>query len=299
MLGKGQFAKVSQYKLLVRLRRRALSMLGGNQAPAVSFSADDEELREQRHVFIFAVNGRSSSTALMRILNSSHDICVWGEPGEYFVDDTMELIARLQAKNENPHFQERKTLIQQAYRERNHQIGHAMAFPELAPAISALVSSFVAMFAPVIDIKRIGFKELKVRSSTTLSTLRMLFPKAEFLFLFRDPATQWPSVKKMNWKRVDTLDKFLQQNAWLAGLYEEHGGMFIESTSLRDKDKMRRLAKWLDLGEIDESLIGDGVFAMKDKKPLTEEEASKIEASDAKVAYERMRALEADFFSKH
>lgn len=294
-----RFAKVSQYKLLAKLRRRALGLLGAHQAPVIPLTLDERELREQRHVFVFAVNGRSSSTALVRILNSSHDICVWGEPGEYIIDDSMELIARLTKKNERPAFQERKKLIHQAYAERNHTIGHAMAFPELAPAISKLVAGFAAMFTPAIDVKRFGFKELKIRSDETLKTLRSLFPNAEFIFLFRDPATQWPSVKNMKWKRVDTLDKFLQQNAWLAELYEAHGGMFIENTSLRDKEKVRKFVKWLGLSEIDESLIGDGVFAMKNKDPLTEEEVAKIEASDANAAYKRMRALEDEFFAAH
>ena len=37
------------------------------------------KVRHQKHVFIFSVMGRASSTAFQRILNSSGEICIFGE----------------------------------------------------------------------------------------------------------------------------------------------------------------------------------------------------------------------------
>ena len=39
-----------------------------------------ESVKHERHVFIRAVCGRSSSTALQRLLNSTNEICIFGEP---------------------------------------------------------------------------------------------------------------------------------------------------------------------------------------------------------------------------
>jgi hypothetical protein len=168
-----------------------------------------------------------------------------------------------------------------------------MAFTELEPVIADLMSALQHLFAPVIAVDRIGFKEITVRGIATLQALRELFPQAQFVFLFRDPEPQWPSVRSMGWSTTKTLDAFLEEYRRLAEIYMNFGGIFLETTSLYDRARVRRLFETLGLSSFDEKLIGDGVFAMKGKTPLTEHEALQIKGSEASMAYQKMRAIEA------
>ena len=132
--------------------------------------------RSGKQIFVFSVWGRASTTALQRILNSSGEVCMWGEPGEFIVDDLAKAICYLQKKNaQSPLSDARKQVLQRAFRERDHSVPYALAFPELQPAIDHLCAAFAQLFPPVADVKRIGFKEIRVRGRETLEALHDLF----------------------------------------------------------------------------------------------------------------------------
>jgi hypothetical protein len=57
-----------------------------------------EAIRDQKHVFVFGVWGRTSTTALQRIMNSTRGICIWGEPGQFLVDNFMEAYLQIHAR---------------------------------------------------------------------------------------------------------------------------------------------------------------------------------------------------------
>jgi hypothetical protein len=287
-----RFAGLRGMGRLTKLRDRVRDLLRPEPVVHAPSPLDDERFRTAKHVFMFGVCGRSSTTALMRILNSSHEVCVWGEPGDHIVDDLLRVWTALEQKNANPNFRDRKDILPRAFREQNHSIAHAMAFPELQPAIADLTRALVHMLAPAIDVDRFGFKEITVRGPETLGTLQRMFPCAQFIFLFRDPYTQWPSVKKMGWPHVKTLELFLAEYERLANIYMEFGGTFVETASLHDIGRVRDLTRKLDLSRFDEGLIGDGVFAMRDKAPLTDEETAAIGASLAWSCYQAMQARE-------
>ena len=56
-----------------------------------------EQTKNNQHIFIFSVLGRTSSTALQRILNSSNQICISGEP-KGIVDGQLKLISKLEER---------------------------------------------------------------------------------------------------------------------------------------------------------------------------------------------------------
>jgi hypothetical protein len=249
--------------------------------------------RDARHIFIFGVWGRSSTTALQRILNSSGEVCIWGEPGGGAIDDLLGLISHLKQKNLAPEARARKRILADAFHRGDHSVNYCMAFPELDPVINDLVSAFMHMFTPINEVERFGFKEIRVRSATTLQTLRDLFPRSQFLFVFRNPLSQWPSVRKMSWEQTRTLNAFLAEYQRLAAIYLDFGGIFVESASLYDKSCVRKLLDKTEFTSFDESLVGDGVYAMKNKQPLTDDETNQIKASSAWQLYELMKQVEA------
>ena len=79
----------------------------------------------------------------------------------------------------------------------------------------------------------------------------------------------------------------------LAAIYLDFGGIFVESASLYDKSCVRKLLDKTEFTSFDESLVGDGVYAMKNKQPLTDDETNQIKASSAWQLYELMKQVEA------
>ncbi len=290
-----RFAGLRRTGRISRLRDRVVDLVRPVPDSPPS-PLDHTGLRYEEHVFVFGVCGRSSTTALMRILNSTHQICVWGEPGNFIVDDLLRVIRELEAKDAGVESRMRKEILLDAFRKRDHKLCHAMAFPDPRPALDHLVAALVDLIRPAIDVRRMGFKEITVRNIETLRTLSSLFPAAHMVFLFRDPNKQWPSVERMGWPHLATLDLFLEDYERLANIYLRHGGLFVETSSLHDPQRVAGLLRRLDLGPFDASLIGDGVFALKEKRSLREDERERIESSRAFELYARMQAEERRIF---
>ncbi len=287
---KGVYALL--HKMIDRLTR-ARARLGELLLPEmpVTVAMGNADARTGEHIFVFGVWGRTSTTALQRILNSTGQVCIWGEPGNFILDDLLSLISKFTTKNRGTEAQHRKQALQRAFGAGDHSQNYAMAFPEMEPAIEALRQAFARLFPAVEGVERIGFKEIRVRDERTLHGLRALFPNARFVFLFRDPSTQWPSVKRMHWPETQALDQFLTMYERMAGIYLEFGGLFLENSSLYDRAHVRALVDELKLPGFDERLIGDGVFAEKGKAPLIEGEMQKITASNAWQLYKRMQGI--------
>ena len=261
--------------------------------PAATAAVDEARAVRGRHVFIFGVWGRTSSTALQRLLNSTGQICIWGEPGAFIPDDLLALIDKLDRKNRHPDEQRRKTGLQRAFSSKDHSQNYAMAFPEMAPAIASLRQAFLQLFPTIEGVDRFGFKEIRLRDEQTLHVLRSMFPAAQFVFLFRDPLTQWPSVRAMKWDETPDLEHFLELYERLASIYMEFRGVFIESAALYDRERVRGLVAALGLPDVDERLIGDGVFARSNKTPLDAADTQRIRGSRAYELYLQMKSLSA------
>jgi len=258
-------------------------------APVRYAQLSDDEFRNGRHIFIFGVWGRCSSTALQRILNSSGEVCIWGEPGDHLVDDLVGLLARMEKKNDAAGSAERKRILSDSFTSGDHSVNYCMAFPKLDSSMDALFTALKGLFQPVVDVNRVGFKEITVRDGATLDILKTLCPRAAFVFLFRNPAEQWPSVKKMAWEKTRTVNQFIDEYRRLAEIYLERDGLFIESSSLYDSEKVDNLIRGLDIAGYDASLLGDGVYAMTGKEPLDAGEAEQLKESGILELYAAMQ----------
>lgn len=238
-----------------------------------------EDVREERHVFVFGVWGRSSTTALQRILNSTRAICIWGEPGQFLVDNLVEahhqILHRLDAERSS----DRVRAVSESFRRDDFSIETAMARADWQSSLTQVRQALLDLLAPPIPSRRLGFKEIRVRSPLTFRALRELFPNCAFVFLFRDPLAQWPSVQtKKGWPEAEDIELFAAQVETLGGWYLEQEGFFLEDTDLRDRGAVERLCVHLGLPGFQLGLLGDGVSAAPNKRPLAQADADFLRA---------------------
>ena len=276
---------------------------------AILLSGYYEEIRHEKHIFIYSVCGRTSSTALQRILNSSDQVCIYGEP-HYLVDDIIKLLNDLKKLDRD--FKKRRDLahfdnLKKSFRTGDHTLIVENAIRDLEEPISLLKSALATSFRPVNNVKRSGFKEIRIRSVETLAGLKELFPKSCIIFFFRDPLEQWRSIKAFGrhdypgdvfYKMARNIDLFLEEYDKLAAIYMKFSADFIENKLLFDKEKLYRLLHFLGIDHVDESLIGNKIRETPNKKEITHEENKKILDSKAYRDYQKMVELSKKFISK-
>lgn len=249
-----------------------------------------------RHVFTFGVWGRTSTTAFQRIMNSSREVCIWGEPGGFLIDNLMDAYVHLGARMSDASYAERVKVLPLAFRLNQQNSDSAMALNDWSAGRELLEQAVVSLLQPAIPVQRLGFKEIRVRSLRTLDGLRQMFPNCQFVYLFRDPATQWPSVQTMvQWQESESIELFADQVEAMARLYMQREGIFIEDRDLRCVNKLDRLTQYLGLTNYDKRLVDDGVTAAKDKPPVSQEELSILQERLAPL-YSEMKSRAAAFF---
>jgi Sulfotransferase family len=148
---------------------------------------------DARPIFLFAAGWRSGSTLVQRMLTSVDDIMIWGEaysrsqlvgtllnqfraitmdyPFPYYVADTFQGDLRDQ-------------WIANIY----------PSFDHLIRAHRAFFTELFAVPAQALDKPRWGFKEVRLTSDHALY-LKMLYPGAKFIFLYRDPIDAYLSFR--------------------------------------------------------------------------------------------------------
>jgi hypothetical protein len=257
-----------------------------------------ESLKEQRHIFVFGVWGRTSTTAFQRIMNSSRDICIWGEPGDFVIDNFMDAYLQLNKRREEPLAHDRLRILPGSFERGDFSANSAMAVCDWTSSTRLLEQAFVDLFLPAIPIHRIGFKEIQVRSHRTLDGLRRMFPNCQFVFVFRDPRAQWPSVKSWTpWKESGSLELFMKRVEELGNLYLLYDGLFIEDRNLRSVSHLDCITQHLGLSSYDPTLINDNVFAAENKPALSAEEEHLIQKRLGDL-YSRLQSRSSAFFAR-
>ena len=254
----------------------------------------DEPDPQGRHVFIFGVWGRSSTTALQRILNSTGEICIWGEPGQLLMDDL--LLAHAKLRDDPKRHQQPKNL-HKSFARRDHTLDVSMARADWRPALNHIRHAILSMLAPVNGIQRVGYKEINVRGPETHAALRDLFPNSEHIFLFRDPVEQWQSTLTMDaWRSYHSLDSYLEVVERNARAALEADGIFLENRDVRDEARMRQLVEHLGLPAFDLRAMKKEVFASKGRPKAAAPDAAAIQARLGET-FGEMCARRDDFFS--
>lgn len=156
-------------------------------------------------IFILASGWRSGSTLLQRIVNSDKSIMLWGEPfpDSNLVQNMADSLRPFQAHYppdynflQSENFAENDTPLSRRWT--------ANLYPNFEVFYHAHRDFFIRLYgtpARQQQCDRWGFKEVRLTIDHALY-LKWLFPKAKFLFLYRNPYNAYRSC--YNWRNLYT-----------------------------------------------------------------------------------------------
>lgn len=147
-------------------------------------------------VFILAAGWRSGSTLLQRLVCSSGEVLVWGEP--YGRAGLIPALTRsaMALRDDWPaehHFSDDYERIQDKW------IANLYPPPAaLRGGIESLLETLYAQPAKDAGFQRFGLKEVRLQALDA-RLLSWIYPDARFLFLVRNPWDAWSSCKGGEW----------------------------------------------------------------------------------------------------
>ena len=254
------------------------------------------EINQAKHIFIYAVCGRSSSTALQRILNSSNEIFMFGEYHltiEKLVDCYFHLAEIDHQKQANE-----LTRLIDCFKQNKHTAFYANATYDMSLLQQQIKEEIVKLLTvpEKLSYSRVGYKEIGTTSLQSLENLKLFFPNCYFIFLFRNPLKQWGSVGylKSFWQYSQKLSYFLEEYSRIAQIYLStswENTFFLENTSLRDENKINQALHLLEISAFDQSLL-DRTISTTNKHKISLVDQMRIRASTAYRLYEKMQSLE-------
>jgi glycosyltransferase involved in cell wall biosynthesis len=262
--------------------------------------------RAQPHVFAYSPCGRSSSTALQRVLNSSGQIRVYGET-HGAVDTYLKLIGQvgsLQRGVRNlrivPHMAKERQKLEQSFASGRHDAWYPNAMADWSQSNDLLTQSFDKLFPVHPDSGRFGFKEISVTDLQVLLDLSSHYHNAYMIFLFRNPIEQWQSIRSFGsekyWPYANDLGAFTKEYQRLSEIYMQLHKLrpartvFFENTQLREREQVKSLFEYLRLSRCDFNLLGDDV-GTSNPDPASEDTISTIMSSPGWMAYQGMQKL--------
>lgn len=260
-------------------------------------------LQEKKNIFVYSVWGRTGSTALQRIMNSSREIVIYGEP-HHLIDDIIEPIRIID--EERSLFEANYKAFEDALWNEKHDKFYPNALTNLDETKQLLINALATLLRPPADleINRSGFKEMRIKSIQTLNYLTEIFPNSKTVFIFRNPLTQWNSVeKKKHWWDHEIsphLKAFLEEYERIANIYlnfieNNEKAVFVEHNRIKSEKDIIKLFKFCDLHQFDASLIDDKVGRTQDFT-VTDQQREEIMNSNAYTKYKEMKKLSDIFF---
>lgn len=187
--------------VILRSRKRALHRRAREDAADVRARLTDIVRRwpqeigssDARPIFVFAAGWRSGSTLVQRMLTSADDIMIWGEPYTR-AQVTGTLLSQFRSITMEWPFE--------------YYVAHAFEkqlddqwIANIYPAFNHLIAAHRAFFTELFEVParamgrpRWGFKEVRLTSEHALY-LKMLYPGAKFIFLYRDPIDAYLSFR--------------------------------------------------------------------------------------------------------
>jgi len=224
------------------------------------------EIDPESPVFIFSAGWRSGSTLVQRLLFSSKEIAIWGEPiGEAaFIPRLAHSLGYITASWPPDTFFAKNVAFSNL---QNKWIAN------LAPDIYYLHRAHRAFFLEwckrsAVDrfgIDRWGIKEVRLTIDHA-RYLKWLFPKARFLFVYRNPFNAFRSWRGNNWRSVwpgyhsRSALAFarhweLLMNGFLVGGAEVNGLLIKFEDLISGEYDLNMLAKFVGVQNFDESVL--------------------------------------------
>jgi hypothetical protein len=243
-------------------------------------------------VFLLSAGWRSGSTLLQRIVVSSGEVLIWGEP--YGRAGIVPTLSRAMLAFQPDWPAAAAIAVDEDLTSAGlHDQWIANLYPEpraVRDSLRAMLDSLFAAPARRRGFGRFGLKEVRF-SATDAFLLQWLYPDARFVFLVRNPWDAWSSMKGGTWYlrwpdyAVNTATTFAK--VWQGLLasfvqWEGDSGMLLRYEDLKRPDwSLDPLRTHLALDRIDESVRATNLRGPV--KPPTVLDPSEIEQITATV----------------
>jgi Sulfotransferase family len=199
---------------------------------------------ESSPIFIFSAGWRSGSTLLQRLIMSSGNVIIWGEPYSYSGLINHLSIPLKAITDKYPHS---NWLIGNRSNPNPSELADKW-IANLYPDISYLLESHLNFLRNLFErsarergLERWGIKEVRLTIDHAIY-LNWLFPKAKFIFLYRNPYKAYQSYHGSYWytewplNPVYTPRQFGEHwkslvEGYMAG-YQKVNGMFVKYEDL-------------------------------------------------------------------
>lgn len=249
-----------------------------------------------RPIFLLAAGWRSGSTLLQRLVVSSDEVLIWGEP--YGRAGLIPALSRALQSFQPDWPASAAIAVDQSLTGADLQEQWiANLYPEpraLRDGLRALMDSFLAAPARRRGFQRFGLKEVRLSAADAL-WLQWIYPDARFVFLVRNPWDAWSSMKGGTWylrwpdQPVNTAATFAQLWSGLLATFlqwEDPSGMRLRYEDLARPDfDLGTLRDHLELGAIDESVRASRIRGpVKPPAPLDAREITQIDAAAGQLA---------------
>ncbi len=232
-------------------------------------------------IFIFASGWRSGSTLLQRIVNSDPDTLLWGEP---FPDSSLvQNLANSLRPFRESYPPDYNFLDSKNFSENDSPLSSRWTanlypnFEHLFYAHRAFFERLYAQPAKEQGCSRWGFKEVRLTMDHAIY-LKWLFPKAKFLFLYRNPYKAYRSC--YDWRNLyrhwphepipdpETFGKYwVSQVTEFLNCFEKVDGYLIKYEELCDRTvTISQIADYLQ-SDLDTEVIESRIGFSKDKEP--------------------------------
>lgn len=244
-----------------------------------------QNVKNNKHIFIYSVCGRSRSTFLQRIINSSNQAFILGEH-HYLIDTlcnsiwTMMLINKALGINYEGinlpnyswmrHIKNSNKNLHLAVAENSHDKWYPNAMGEMTNSVKLVSIAIGELLRPFIDgCDRFGFKEIRLNDINVLNVLKWIFPNAIFVFVFRRPDEQWASISQFSghFDYSHSLRKFSDEYKRLATFYIDfhnqnpHSCLFVNEKTLLNLDSLEAMLKQIDIDSFQKTLLKEKVGA--------------------------------------
>lgn len=166
--------------------------------------------RNNTPVFVFSASWRTGSTLLQRLLNTTEELLVWGEP-------QFLLPARLMFNTANQHFVESQWMRDQSEKEKLHELWAPTICPDPKYVVPAFQDLFDKLYGkPSVDQGRArwGFKEVRDHALENAVMLRRIYPDAKIVFHYRHPFAAYASLKETDFFDFFNEHPFRPMHIW-------------------------------------------------------------------------------------
>ena len=265
---------------------------------------EETSILNEEHIFIHSLLGRTGSTAIQRLLNSSGEITIWGEPWGLIarVLDFSNFLEMRKTKLRGSHQQQQFQVLVECMKSGVHDKFYPNAFRPLDDSIDLVDQLLINLLkSPDQTLTKFGYKDITNFKSSFIENLTKKFPNAHIVFMIRKPAAQWQSIKSTGFFNFD-LDFFVNTyysiGATILDLKQKFPNFpIIEKEWLMNDAVVSKLFESLSISKHDSQLVGRTVSTYPSAR-LEKSEYKKIQDSGVVQIYNQLKDYSSQDYSR-